>query len=371
MNATQTHRAQQNETGQRDATAELSQSERIASLPPHLAIMKMDNDNITSLAAAHPRDMAQIKRELEITLTEFPGLAEEAIYSKPVGKVVDVKCKCGDRFEQAVTRNNDAYTCPRCGNAQHERNAISKPRQKFARGLSVRAAETLAEAYGYNRTRSGVTPINDDTVKVEATFVDYQRGRIWQDDMILSKWFRGRNGAMTRIADDRFYGLTVKAEKSKLIREVVIRSVNPGLKAWFEARCESIQEELLTDGKIDALVRGFAEFHVTLPMLETLIGRTREQGWTVKDRKQLIAVGTALRDNETTVAEVFFDEDPGEDKSRSKPPQGPATAESLANGTGSATAAVDQKPAEAAASGPAQQTSPSAGGKSTASGKLV
>ena len=291
---------------ERDTETGPSQEERIAALPENLAILKMENENIMALAAAHPRNMAQIKKDLEETLAAFPTLAEESIYNKPVGKVVDVRCTCGNHFEQAVTRNNDEFTCPKCGNAKHDRKAISAPRQKFARGLSIRAAETMAEVYGFNKTRSGVTMIDADTVKVEATFVDYQRGRIWQDDTVLSKSYKSRAGATYRHSDDRFYGLVVKAEKSRLIREVINRSINAGLKAWFESRCEEIQGALLTDDAVEKIVKSFSAFNVTPEMLDGLIGRTRSQGWTATDRKTLLGVYTALKTNETTVAEVFY-----------------------------------------------------------------
>ena len=57
---------------------------------------------------ARPRDMAAIREELADLLEAFPELAEDAIYSKPVGK---------DR---------------------------ETGEEKFAEGLSIRAAEALA-----------------------------------------------------------------------------------------------------------------------------------------------------------------------------------------------------------------------------------
>lgn len=349
----------------------LSQAEQIASLPENLAILKMENENIMSLAAAHPRDMMQIKKDLESTLSAFPGLAEEAIYNKPVGKVVEVRCTCGNHFEQAVTKRNADFICPRCGNSSHDRKAISPPRQKFARGLSIRAAETLAEVYGFNKTHSGVSAVDADTVKIEATFIDYQRGRIWSDSTILSRLASSRDGGQYRISDDRFYGLTVKAEKSKLIREVVVRSVNAGLKAWFESRCEDIQSALLTDDAVEKIVKSFVTFNVTPEMLDSLIGRTRSQGWTANDRKTLLGVYTALKTNETTVAEVFyFDENGGDNdgKTRAKKSDLNEKLDAAKNGK----KAADAKTAEAAdagnttgadASGPAtQQTEQQTGG---------
>ena len=55
-------------------------------------------------------------------------------------------------------------------------------------------------------------------VKIDATFCDFQRGRIWQDGGILSKQYKSKAGKMTVYAYDRFYKLVVKAEVSNRLR---------------------------------------------------------------------------------------------------------------------------------------------------------
>src|ERR1700747_323704 len=97
-----------------EETALETQAHAIASLPKDVSILKMEAETISALAAARPRNMAHIKRDLAEILKAFPALAEEAIYNKPVG-----------RDE---------------GSGQ----------QKYARNLSIRSAEAMAEAYGYN-----------------------------------------------------------------------------------------------------------------------------------------------------------------------------------------------------------------------------
>lgn len=284
----------------------------IANLPPSLAILKLDNDNISSIAAARPRDMEQIKREVEITLKAFPELADEAIYQKPVGKVFDCRClDCKSKFEQALARNQDGpqqQRCPRCDSKNTEQ--IGPVRQKFVRGLSIRSAEALAEAYGHNRVRADVVEIQgDDTrVKIEATFVDYQRGRIWQDSGFVSRFGKARGGGSYRIDDDRFYNLVVPAAKSKLIREVILRSVHPGLKAWFEGRCEVIGETLLDAEAVAKVCRAYQdEFEISIEDLETLIGKTRAQGWQNNDWKTLKGLITSLRTSEISVGTLRKD----------------------------------------------------------------
>ena len=239
---------------------------------PELAQMRMENETIMAECKMHPRDFESIKRDLLAQLKAFPDLATEAIYEKPVGK--------------------DQNT----------------GEQKYVRGLSIRAAETLAESYGYNRIRSSVDDIGDgEKVKIEATFTDFQKGRIWQDAGILGKTYKDRYGKVQRINDDRFYNVVVKAEVSKRVREVITRSVNAGLKAWFEAECEKISCGLLDDKTITKIVDQYATKNVTVEMLESLVGRARSMGWTQTDRQRLLSIWNAIKDGETTVAEVFAD----------------------------------------------------------------
>lgn len=238
---------------------------------PEVVQMRLENETMMAECRLRPRDFEKIKKELVAQLDAFPDLATDAIYRKPVGRDPD------------------------------------SGQQKFATGLSIRSAESLAEAYGYNRIRSDVSEIDSDKVKVEATFTDFQRGRIWQDAGILSKTYKGRDGSKQRFNDDRFYNVIVKAEVSKRVREVICRSVNAGLKAWFESECERRADSLLDDKTIDRIVAQYQAKNVTLEMLETLVGRPRQMGWTQADRQTLLGIWNALKDNETSVAEVFGD----------------------------------------------------------------
>lgn len=262
-------------------------STAVAELPPDLALIKMENESIQALAAARPRSMVTIKQELVTTLDAFPAFAEQLMYAKPCGKD------------------------PETGE------------QKIARGLSVRAAEALAEAYGFNRVRSEVTELPDDRVKVEATFVDFQRGRIWQDAGIVSKWFRRRNGQMERIADDRFYGVVVKAEASRRIREVVNRSVNAGLKAWlWDEACKRCSK-LLDDKAVNKILGHFRGLGVTQDEIERFLGVPASAGWTEQHRLDLMGAWQAIQQGEETVESMF----------RSGDHQAPKTTAPLNTGT--------------------------------------
>ena len=275
-------------------------------LPANLAILRMENENIMALAAAHPRDHKQIKADLLAQLEAYPAFADEAIYCKPVGTVTEVVCQCGHKYEAPRQIPRDGVPCPRC---EKWEPVSQRRRQKFARGLSVRSAEALAEAYGYNRVRADLLPFDADTIKVEASFVDYQRGRIWQSAGLASRLYKDRFGRMQRTSEDRFNNLVVKAEISRQVREVITRSVPPGLRAELFQGAERVQHTLLTDEKVTKILGAFATLGVSEVQLEAVIGRTRKQGWTERDRLDLQGIWQAIDDGETTVDAVFAELD--------------------------------------------------------------
>lgn len=266
--------------------------EAISQLPANLALMKLENDNIQSLAAARPRNHKLIRQEIADQLEAYPTFAEASIYSKPVG------------------RDKDGV-------------------MKYARGLSIRAAEAIAEAYGYNRVRTDVTPIDENTVKVEATFTDYQKGRIWQDGGIVSKFFTTKYGKTQRIPDDRFYNVVVKAEMSRRVREVILRSVPPGLRSELQEMAERMLAKVLSGDGVQKIIEAFAKLSVTLEELENFIGRTIGQGWTEQDRVTLLGLYNAIESGESTKAEVFGEPVPDNGKQQTQQPSGPVTAEAL------------------------------------------
>jgi hypothetical protein len=242
---------------------------QLAMLPRDMALMKMENDTIQAMALARPRDYEVVKADIERQLKAFPSFAREAIYRKPVGK---------DEHGQ----------------------------QKFARGLSVRAAEAVAEAYGFNRVRTSVDEIpgDDSMVRVTATFTDFQRGRIWEDSGMLSKYYKARNGSRTKTPDDRFYGVVAKAEVSRRAREVILRSVPPGLRSELFEIAERAMANLMTDEQVTKILGAFAKINVTQEEIEKYLGAEREE-WNQDHRVTLLEIWNAIKDGETTADEVF------------------------------------------------------------------
>lgn len=257
---------------------------QIANLPAELAVLKMENDNMMSLAAARPRDHKTILADIKAQLDAYPSFAKAAVYTKPVGKDPDTG------------------------------------QMRYARGLSVRAAEAIAEAYGYCRIKTDVSPIDADTVKVTATFVDYQKGRVWEDSGILSKWYTSKYKKAVKHNEDRFYNVIVKAEVSRRVREVITRSVPPGLRSELMLMADRKAAELLDDKAITSIIDSFKSISVTLKMLEDVLGNTYKN-WTSNSRIHLVGLWTAISDGETTVAEAFAEPEKNANDKTAKPPK--------------------------------------------------
>lgn len=231
-------------------------------------LIKMENESLMMAAQVRPRNNQAVMRELLDQIEAYPSFAESVMYAKPIG-------------------------------------ADKSGRMQYARGLSIRAAEAIAAAWGYNRIEQTVEPIDDDRVRVTATFTDFQTGRIWRDSGIVSKWYRSRGGAMSRHNDDRFYNVVLKAELSKRVREAVMRSVPPGVRSELQNLAERMVAKLLSSETVEKIVQSFSGIGVTLVQLENLLAKPMSKGWTTEDRVTLQQVYTAIRDGETTVGEAF------------------------------------------------------------------
>jgi len=232
-------------------------------------LIKMENETIMAAASIRPRNNQAVMRELLDQIEAYPSFAESVMYAKPIGA--------------------DKQT----------------GKMQYARGLSIRAAEAIAAAWGYNRIEQTVEPIDDDRVRVTATFTDFQSGRIWRDSGIVSKWYKDRYGKMVKHNDDQFFNVVLKAELSKRVREAVMRSVPPGVRSELQNLAERTVAKLLTNDTVQKIVDSFASIGVDLAKLENLLAKPIAKGWTTDDRVTLQQVFTAIRDGETTVGEVF------------------------------------------------------------------
>lgn len=300
------------------------QARAIAQLPENLAVIKLQHEGCMALAKAEPRNLVAIAQNLKQQLAAFPTFAAIAVYNKPVGREANRCGKCNAEFTNHKHRD--------CGNCKTDgkptRNVelfddhklpkgaveIKLGPMKFAEGLSIHAAEAIAEAYKYNAIDTTAESKDEQFASISATFVDMQSGRMRRATKDVPKHMTYRNGQQYKIQDDRFWGTVIQAELSKLLREVILRSIPGGLKAELFKAAKDAQETAMTDDEIDKMLLAFAnDWGVSQRQLELFLGKPMPK-WTSADRAKMGGVYQALRDDETTVAEMFeiMDEEPEE-----------------------------------------------------------
>jgi len=280
------------------------QLDRAQELPRDLMLLKMENESIMALARTKPRDQADIIRQLTAVIEAYPAAADEAIYCKPVGQTCECQCaKCKHRYEVAP-KDRDRATCPRCEcrDCDYKNNV-----QKYAENLSIRAAETIRSIYGMNRLATSTEELPDGKVRVSGTFIDYATGTMTSDERIVSPWYKSRygNGGMERTPEDRFLSVTVKAEKSKLRRDLILDAVPAITKAMYRDLCEKKIAESVTEGTIEeSVLPTFAKYGLSAEQVESIVGRPRSLGWTQGELLTLKKVAVSLKNGELTVAEL-------------------------------------------------------------------
>lgn len=242
------------------------QAEALAALPADLALIKIEKETIMAVAAKRPRDLSVIAKGLVAQVREFPGFAAQVLYSRPVGKDEE------------------------------------SGKQKFATGLSIRAAEAIAEAYGACDVRSSIEELPNGNARVTATFTDYQRCRTTSQSIVVARTYKARSGKMVTHPLDRFLDVVCKAAQSKVIRDVIVRSVPPALKTTLELAVRTSVR--VTAAVAEKIVAHFATLGVTQAEIETFLGAARSD-WSDVHRQRLLEIQNALEEEETSVEDVF------------------------------------------------------------------
>jgi hypothetical protein len=227
-----------------------------------------------SVEIAHrfARDENRIIEQLLKTLDDFPQFAEKAIYSIPYK----------DRQSGKTVR---------------------------VEGLSIRAAETLATAWGHLRIGVRILREDDAGWDLEAVAFDMQKNYWELQPSRASKYMKLRDGRMT-ILDDRQQIQARGAAASKLKRNVVLAILPMHVKAAFEHR---VREKLAggdlakpADAKrVQSALEAFAkEYSVTEQQLVAYIAKPRDL-WVGADLAELRTLFNGLESGETTVADAF------------------------------------------------------------------
>ena len=273
----------------------------------NLAILRMENETIMSAAQMRPRDSLLIVQQLTALIEAYPAAAEEAVYSRPVGSVQEVTCsKCQVKYESSwVTADT---TCPACESPAKRDQHKQVKKTKFAEGLSIRAAESIRSIFGFTRLAVTNEMLPNGSIKITGTLVDYSAGNLTSDERIVSPYYKSKDGAMVRHPEDRFLNVVVKAEKSKLKRDIILDSVPGIIKALFRDECEKKMLALVSPELIEQkVIPAFAEFGITLQPLAALLGRKLKMGWKEEDRLQLRKILAGLKNGETNAKDLLAD----------------------------------------------------------------
>ena len=235
------------------------------------ALVRLENQTQMMIALQHPRNEARILESAVNEMVVYEEAAEEAVYSKPVGK---------------------------------DQSGV----MQYAEGLSIRAAEALALRWGNNAFGAEIITDDGETVNGVATWLDYESNNRRTFPFRISRKYKKRGGTMGRHAEDRFNDIVVPAKLSRVLREVILRSLPAGLKKAYERKAREIMAKKGTN-QAAGVVKGFALYGVGQKDLEALIGKPMT-GWDGKDVTKLIGIGQAIKQGETTVAQAFGHEEP-------------------------------------------------------------
>jgi len=124
---------------------------------------------------------------------------------------------------------------------------------------------------------------------------------------------------MVKRTEDKF-AMAIEAEKSKLLREIILRSLPAGLKKEYELRAREIVAERdsgengLPDQKALArMLAAFSKYRVTREQIEAHIGRAVSQ-FTGEDMVTLRGLFNALESGDLDARETFTHKENGEDQ---------------------------------------------------------
>ena len=224
------------------------------------------------VARQYPRDEKQIMEKLRATLDAYPQFAEKALYSYPVE----------DR---------------------------RRGRTVYIEGLTIRAAETLAAAWG--NLRSGVRKVDEDEqgVDLEAVVFDMENNRWELTPGRALKTMKTKEGRLV-LLDERGFLQAVGSAASKTKRNAILSVLPLHLKAFFESEVRrhvaggELNQAASSERVTRALQRFEKEYRVSQAQLEEWVGKPTSM-WIGSDIAELQALFNGLEQGETTIMEAF------------------------------------------------------------------
>lgn len=247
---------------------QLSGQERLVAMGNTL--VKLENSTQMQISTQRPRDEKKILESALKELDLYPSMAEEVLYNKPVGKDSETK------------------------------------EMKYASGLSIRTAESLGNRWSNSAFGAEIVGEDDESITIAAVFLDYENNTRHVVQARISKFYTTSEKYGKKVVQytpDRL-DLKIKAEQSKLLREIILRSLPAGLKREYENKARTI----LKGGRLPALRTGVSERFFSIGVtIEKLVDFKKKEisKWSKEDLQELLGIYNAIRDGETTIEAVF------------------------------------------------------------------
>lgn len=250
-------------------------------------IMKLESQEMFQLAIMRPRDPKKILAEAIAAFDICPEFAEKVEYNKPVGRAAKCpKCKA-DTYYKAK--------CPECN---------EDIPQTFAQGFSIRAAEALGNRW--ENSAFGVQPISetDTEVILGGTFMDYEKHIKRYYIKRVSKYRTTRDKKVIEIPPDRFADLTISSNQSKLVREMVKANLPPEITQAYLKAAKQYRSKGTLESRIEKMLATFKLLNIDGKQIEAFRNKAIK-AFSGEDVDEMIGIFNAIRDEETTVEQVF------------------------------------------------------------------
>jgi len=229
-------------------------------------LVKLENNTQMAISVQRPRKEADILSASLKELELYPSMAREALYVKPVGK-------------------DDTGT------------------MKSVEGLSIRAAESIANRWTNSAYGCELVSEDDESALIAGVFLDYENNTRHVVQARVSKFYKKRNGQVVQHTPDRF-DTVIKANQSKVLREVILRSLPAGLKKEYENKVRRILKADSITNIRNSLMERIETLNISVELIETCRGKA------IKDMKkeeltEIVGLTNAIRDGEVSINEAF------------------------------------------------------------------
>lgn len=240
-------------------------------------VLKAENDSMSSVAIARPRDEAKVKDRALAILDADAAAAEAAFYSIPFKE----HSRSGD-----CTGNSDD----------------SCPVKEEVEGIGIEGAREIARLWGNCSSRVYFVNQDDEWVYLSGVFLDLETNVRTEVPLNVSKVGRYRSGEMYVLYPDKL-SKAISAGVSKVARNAIVQAVPRHISRAYYERAKEI---VVGSGAVDVpkLVEAFATYDVSREMLEGFYQEKLED-LAPEKRRHLRGLFTAIRENLVTV-EGFF-----------------------------------------------------------------